>query len=361
MKNLINKLKIQNFKSLEKVEIDCARINIIIGKPNVGKSNALEAISLLGGIASSGNKKFLSEFIRYDKFRELFSSKGTDSPIVIQSELGLVQINYFSFGDFFDFTAAPDKNTLDEFNKLDPNQKANFYQQQQKQKAAISTGHLIETFYKTIQADGSSTGSFWGSEILNPIKKFEFKRNNSGKNLYDRFLLPPSGDNLYTIVKKNKQLTKEVASLFKEYKLKFVFKEDEKEFGLQREKNGVVFSYSYESMADTLQRIIFNIAAIRSNKNSVLLFEEPEAHSFPLYIKKFAEEVIADKHNQYFITTHSPFILNTIIENAPLSDVKVFVATYNNYQTKLSALAQKELEEMLNDGNDIFFSEKLNG
>jgi hypothetical protein len=360
MKNLINKLKIQNFKSLEKVEIDCARINIIIGKPNVGKSNALEAISLLGGAYSQNEKKYLSEFIRYKKFRELFSAKGNDDDIIVQSDIAVAQMRAISTSSLFDFMIAPDLNTLKKWNDLGLITMSQFEVENLLQSSRKGLTNLTG-FYQTIHNSGSIDEPLYSNKWLSPVKKFDFKRDHPIDNLFNQFLLPPYGNNLYAIVKNDKKLTKDVSGFFKEYKLKFVFKEDEKEFGLQREKNGVVFSYSYESMADTLQRIIFNIAAIRSNKNSVLLFEEPEAHSFPLYIKKFAEEVIVDKHNQYFITTHSPFILNTVIENAPLSDVKVFVATYNNYQTKLTALTQKELEEMLNNGNDIFFSEKLNG
>ncbi|MEJ7661732.1 MAG: AAA family ATPase [Hymenobacter sp.] len=50
MKNAISTLRIQNFKSIKDVEMKPRRVNIIIGEPNVGKSNILEAMSLLGGM-----------------------------------------------------------------------------------------------------------------------------------------------------------------------------------------------------------------------------------------------------------------------------------------------------------------------
>ena len=47
METIINHIHISNFKSLKDVTLDqCRRINLIIGKPNVGKSNLLEAMSL---------------------------------------------------------------------------------------------------------------------------------------------------------------------------------------------------------------------------------------------------------------------------------------------------------------------------
>ncbi len=49
MVNLISDIEIKNFKSIKKVELNnCSRINVFIGKPNVGKSNILEALGLFG-------------------------------------------------------------------------------------------------------------------------------------------------------------------------------------------------------------------------------------------------------------------------------------------------------------------------
>ena len=54
MNNAITTLRIQNFKSIKDVEMKPRRVNILIGEPNVGKSNILEAMSLLGGCSSTG-------------------------------------------------------------------------------------------------------------------------------------------------------------------------------------------------------------------------------------------------------------------------------------------------------------------
>ena len=47
MSDFIDHIHISNFKSIRESEIsDCKRINLIIGRPNVGKSNILESLSL---------------------------------------------------------------------------------------------------------------------------------------------------------------------------------------------------------------------------------------------------------------------------------------------------------------------------
>jgi AAA15 family ATPase/GTPase len=46
-------------------------VNVFIGKPNVGKSNILEGLGLLGAGFSVGN--FLQGFARYNEIRHLFN------------------------------------------------------------------------------------------------------------------------------------------------------------------------------------------------------------------------------------------------------------------------------------------------
>lgn len=55
-------------------------------------------------------------------------------------------------------------------------------------------------------------------------------------------------------------------------------------------------------------------AAILSNKQSKLLFEEPEARIYPLSVINVVQSVINLTNNQFFITTHSPYIIDALLE-----------------------------------------------
>lgn len=45
--NMIKSVSIKNFKSVKSATLsDCRRINVLIGRPNVGKSNILEALAI---------------------------------------------------------------------------------------------------------------------------------------------------------------------------------------------------------------------------------------------------------------------------------------------------------------------------
>jgi AAA15 family ATPase/GTPase len=357
MKNPITSLHIQNFKTIKDLKVKPKRINLIIGKPNVGKSNFLEALSLLGGTYSNNKRKFLSEFVRYNNFEDLFYDKETENEILVDTNIGAVGINHKQDENVFNFFMAStikhlkdlilENNVTIKLLSLLPDMGSNKYHNS-------VPGYIL---IKPISQSGKIKTSL--ASWLSPIKKYDFKKGTESTNRFHEFLWPPFGDNIFTILNRNKKLFPEIAGFFKEYKLKFALRMSDTSFEIQKQINGAVYPTAYNLIADTLQRIIFNIVAVHSNKESILLFEEPEAHSFPPYVKLFAEKVIKSKTNQFFITTHSPFILNTIIEHTPLEEVAVFIATYDKFQTKMVELTRAELEKMLDHGNDIFFSSRL--
>ena len=44
---MVEQLKIQNYKSIRNLDLPCKKVNVFIGEPNSGKSNIIEALSLL--------------------------------------------------------------------------------------------------------------------------------------------------------------------------------------------------------------------------------------------------------------------------------------------------------------------------
>lgn len=108
-------------------------------------------------------------------------------------------------------------------------------------------------------------------------------------------------------------------------------------------------------MADTLQRIIFFKTAIASNTDSVILFEEPEAHSFPPYIVHVTQEIIHSQTNQFFISTHSPYIVNDFLENCR-EDLSIFMADFKEGETIIKRLSREELDEAYQYGVDLFMN-----
>ena len=86
MENAIKFLRIQNFKSIKDVTLHPRRVNLIIGEPNVGKSNLLEAMTLLGGITYEQTEKFMGSFIRYEEPRQLFYDNLVGNTIKVETD-----------------------------------------------------------------------------------------------------------------------------------------------------------------------------------------------------------------------------------------------------------------------------------
>jgi AAA15 family ATPase/GTPase len=106
--------------------------------------------------------------------------------------------------------------------------------------------------------------------------------------------------------------------------------------------------------SDTLRRIIFYTVAIASNKDSVLVFEEPESNAFPYYTKYLGERIALDETNQFFIATHNPYLLSAIVEKGRKEDVQVFITYFKDYQTRVRPLTPAEVSELMEA--DPFFN-----
>ena len=171
--------------------------------------------------------------------------------------------------------------------------------------------------------------------------------------------MPPDGQNLLTVIPNHRELHEELLHIFNDYGLTLVFDKASQSLKIMKqEKNNNIFLLPYSSIADTLQRIIFFKTAIASNHHSVLLFEEPEAHSFPPYIVHITQEIIHSSTNQFFISTHSPYIVNDFLENCR-QDLSIFLMNFKNGETIIKSLSSEELDETYQYGVDLFTNSEL--
>lgn len=319
MTDFIKDIHISNFKSIKSAKIEgCKRINLFIGRPNVGKSNILEALSVFSVPFLKENKsKSLSNLIRVENETELFYSGNYDQSIRIETNLGISKVHY-------------DKNEGLLIN-IDTKSGGGYYTIDEKLNL------------RTKRSD----------EYLPSIKKYTFSSQTIFKRAHSRYLIPPYGYNLLNVIERHPQLKDEVSQMFKEYNLNLVFDKASQSLKIMQPERNEIFLVPYNSIADTLQRIIFFKTAIASNNNSVLLFEEPEAHSFPPYITHLTQEMIYKKDNQFFIATHSPFILNDLLENCR-EELSVYIVDYKKHETRIKLLTDKTLHEIFQNGVDLF-------
>lgn len=304
---MIQQVNIHNFKSIRKLSINCSRINLIIGQPNTGKSNILEAMSLL-----SSDVKDLKKVIRYRELSNLFYDNIVSQKVIVETGTNKAQL----FFENNNFMLADAK-----FSKV-----------------------VNDTDFSQVQSQQSN--------ILNykylPVDKFV--RQNPTK------LQTPHGENLFELLQSNPDLREMAASVLSGLGYKLQLRTQNMEIEFVKEENNVLITYPWQSLSDTIQRVIFYNSVIDTNKDSVILLEEPEANTFPLYTKLLGEKIALDLSNQYFVITHNPFFLLSVIDKAPVSEIAIFIAEYENYSTKLRAVQATELPQILELDSDVFLN-----
>jgi hypothetical protein len=313
---MIKSLNIQNFKSIKHLHLDCKKINIFIGKPNAGKSNILESIGFFSYMYGK-----IGDLVRFgNNYANLFNDLELSEKIMITADDYYYEIK---FSDQMFIGSGGDK------------EKKIFH-------FDFNYGYNL---------GGSSGGS--GNS---PFKFYRFALGDKFTRQEYSFLLPPKGENLLFAIQTNRALRKLVVDIFSEYGLKIVLKPQEQEIAIQKEKEDVIISLPLSLVSDTLLRIIFHLAAIETNKDSIIIFEEPEAHAFPYYTKFLAERIALDKTNQYFISTHNPYFLLPVLAKARKEDIRIFITYFEDYQTKVRLLTEKEMSETLDRDESIFFN-----
>jgi AAA15 family ATPase/GTPase len=345
-------IHISNFKSLKSVTLnDCKRINVLIGKPNVGKSNILEAIGLFSLPYVKYNKsKKITQFIRLEHLTELFFDGNTEEKINIKTDEGsFCFVEYLPANNNIEIQINLERQTVILEGLVNsPLSPPIILKKNEDHVIVVDNKFNFVGRYKKRDYPSPKVRFYKFPYIFTPTNERDFL-NVSG-------LYPPSGDNLFEIVQYQKELKKGFIDIFAEYGLKLLFDKNNNSLRIMKEvKSDEVFSLSLNSIADTLQRLIFFKTAIASNKNSILLFEEPEAHCFPPYISYFTRDVIYSETNQFFIATHSPYVLNDFLEYKR-DDVAIFMADFRDGQTVINRLSDDEVNEVYEYGIDVFFN-----
>lgn len=353
-----NVLEIKNFKSLKHIKISPSRVNIFLGKPNSGKSNLLEALTLFNGIQSKKNRQSHATLVRYNTLDNLFYDRDVYNDIEIKFKENLAILSYQPASNCYVQAINP--------NSIYLKNKREYFKENISLNDVLGKGPILSKTENTslypsqfavFDQEGQIIQQTFGEvRKESPIRRYEFR---DGIDYSDPFrdYLKSSGENLFTIVQESPKVREWITSFFEDFKLEFLIDFSSKKFEIQKKENGIVYKIPFELTPDTLRRMLFYVAAIYSNSNSTILMEEPEAHSFPPYIKELTELIKLDSKNIYFITTHSPYLINSFIEDSEkIEGFSFYHVYYEDFQTKISKLGKKDIASLWDSSADIFFN-----
>jgi AAA15 family ATPase/GTPase len=315
---MLTNIHIQNFKSVRDLKFDAKRVNLFIGEPNTGKTNVLEALALLSeGV--HGPTEF-KEVFRFRSVADLFTDQQVANPISVVTSGCRCTLSFD--GQLFEFNA---KGTREG----DQEQRYSLHQNGQ-------PASWVNLQYGIIY--------------------YRFKPGATTTTQAIGLFQPPFGVNLTSILQTNKGLRGRVNDLFRSRNFRLEMRPVENEFRIAKMIDDELFSFPYDSVSETWRRIVFYMAVLETNQKSTILLDEPEANTFPFYTSYLAERIALDESNQFFMTTHNPYILSSIVGKTPVKDLAVFVVHMENFCTTLRPVSVDGLSKILDYGPDAFLN-----
>lgn len=324
----IKQIHIQNFKSIRELQLDVRRVNVFIGEPNTGKTNVLEALSLLS--ENIFEEKNLQKATRFLNIGDLFIDNDITKRILVEAD-GLsfqmeVQKGSTHLNGFKAQLKVPGKIT-----------------------ATPSPGEF------SIFGNGIiSPSPLDASYFRNGIRRYIFGNLEKFEPLVVPYLNPPFGNNLPQIIYNLPKLYESISNILQDRDFKLLIRPVDNEIHLAKEVKGKLSSYPYQTISETWKRIMFLLAVLETNENQVLILDEPEANIFPFYNTQIAESIGLYNKNQFFLTTHNPYLLQSLIAKTPKDELRVFVTRMENFETLVHQLDEDQLGEALDLGASIF-------
>ncbi len=349
----IDNIEIKNFKSIRHQKIEgCKRINVFVGPPNVGKSNILEAIGLFLLLDHSHSQPLtLQKLTRINKADQLFFNGFINEDITIALNGDLKLTIGVSSNLNLKITALEIPSTV-------PPMDVSQWNKEPKQ--------VVLKSLDGISADTNIKGNYKFNitsinNSVNPIRKYIFR--NLSVNVQfatlTKYLVPPFGENISDIIFSIPEVKNKLIELFDSHNLKISRSDSQGFFNVLKELNdGSFLILDFELIAETLQRLIFHQAAILSNKDAILLFEEPESHLYEPYILDITNSIKNDKNNnQFFIVTHNQYFVDELLrDEESRNDTNIYLVGTEKGETKIKLLSPEVSKDVYQTGLNIFFN-----
>lgn len=327
---MIERVVIENFKSIRLLELSLKPLNILIGANGAGKSNFLSFFKL--AYSTVGTR-----FSEYNKNIDALLYFGRKGSSYMKGEI--------AFGEFYkiNFTIVPQENSnfgfITENNKFDSSKIEN-------------SEHHLDPVFKSMNIEREHLNGlvyhFQDTGDDSPMKSFA--------NIEDNRYLHENGQNLaaylYYIQEKYpqnfnriEQQIRSVAPFFNHFDLA-PRRLDEKEIQIEWKENGDnSFRDAHYFSDGTLRYIALTTLLLQPNLPNTIIIDEPELGLHPFAINKLAAMIkqTASKGSQVIISTQSVDLVDNF------EPENVIAVDRKNKESKFERLDSIKLKEWLED------------
>ena len=354
---MIEKIHIQNFKSIYDLEIEVGRVNLFIGENGSGKSNLLEALVFVSAADSNklDNEFLVSRGIRVTEpnfMRSAFDKKDINKNIVITIFHTSNDSNKYVFSnddaEYSKWKIVESKKMVDIELKSDTAEKLEYLAK----KLNINVSQVIERLIK--QANDSLIDSFI---IYSP--------ENTALRIFEKEgqiqPLGINGEGLLKLLKviNNYKDKSHIETIIKSLQLFNWFEDIEIPKDLKSNENKIIIKDKYlyqefdqRSANEGFLFILFYITLIVAKETpKAFAIDNIDASLNPKLCTKLMTILtdLAKKYDkQIFLTTHNPAILDGI--NLNDEEQKLFVVSRNKQgHTRMKNITAKDKPKSSND------------
>ncbi len=168
---------------------------------------------------------------------------------------------------------------------------------------------------------------------------------------------PPDGKNLLYVARHNAKVYDFLKETVGGLNWKLRFDPNLKTFRLSEIRDEEILDYNLDLLSDSLKRLFFYGAIVLSSTNAVLVLDEPDVFAFPPYPKMLGEMIAADESNQYFISTHNPYFLTSVVSKVSTDQLGLFVCHRDSEgATSAKILSADQVSQVIEMGASVFFN-----
>jgi len=320
---MLQKIEIENYKSIKKVEIKISNINILIGSNGAGKSNFITFFKLLNSLI----KEKLQNYIAEESGANNIFHHGLKNSEYLKSRIEFKKNGHHNE---YKFLLKANNNGGVYFEK----ESASYYHEKYGEKYGkynIATGNTETNLF----LDSRKTAEYLKKHI-GKFKLYHF--HDTGKtalvkqsfNIHDNEILYEDARNLASFLfrlkmKEPKVLDKIVKTIrliapyFDGFVLKpSVFNEEEIRLGWKEKDSDMLFNASHLSDG-TLRMICLITLFLQPNPPKIIILDEPELglHPFALTVLSDLIKKVSKEEVQVIISTQSV----PLIENFTIDDI----------------------------------------